>query len=186
MSKRIFYVLSAFVFILLLTSYALARPCTPQEQQHRFTSQHTGGECFRPDPHPMPHGIAWPGAKVLGDSYIYFINSSSRPVKVYTLDSEEEGEDPVAYHMTTLAPGTYTWDGLGGSGDYAIMAGKARTNLDEERVYLEKDGPAVYKFYDVQLTGGKVVCRKISESAAIGLMKGMKFSKRKPNGERLK
>ena len=188
MSKHIFCGLSAFIFVLLLTSYAIARPCTPQEQQaHKFFSQQTGnGTCFKPDPHPMPHGIAWPGAKALGDSYIYFINSSSQPIKIYTLQQEEEGEAPSAYHMTTLSSRTYTWDGLDSFGDYALIAGNARTDLDEEREYLKKDGPVIYKFYDLQVKGGRVVFRKINEAAAIALMKAMKYSKRNPNGEKLK
>lgn len=184
MRKYLFPLLTLAILMFGFT-HGHARPCNQAElAAHKMSG--SKGQCFRPDPHPLPQGIAWPDTKTPGDSYIYFINSSPQPIKVYTLAPEDEGEDPVAYHMTTLAAGTYTWDGLDSFGDYALVAGKSRADLDEEREYLKKDGPAIYKFYNIEVHNGKVQYRKITEAAAINMMKGMKYAKRKPSGEKLK
>lgn len=157
-----------------------ARPCNQAElAAHKMAGGK--GQCFRPDPRPMPHGIAWPGAQASGDSYIYLINSSQKPIKICSLEPEEEGEDPVPYQIAALPPGSYTWDGLNGFADYAFIAGKSRADLDEEREYMRKEGPAVYKFYNLEIRNGKIQYRKVSESEAVNFMKGMKYVKRMAN-----
>lgn len=174
-----------FAALVFASAEGDARPCN-QIEAAAHKNFGMSGECFKPDPHPMPGGIAWPGSQATGDSYIYFINSSPKPVKLYDLAPEEEGGDPVAYHLTTLPPGSYTWEGLAGFGDYALIAGKSRVNLDEEREYLYKEGPAIYKFYNLGISNGQIQYRKITETEAIKLMKAMKYAPRKPNGERVK
>lgn len=184
MMRSVLVYATIFLFVLGVGDL-FARPCNQAElAAHKMVG--SKGQCFQPDPHPLPHNIAWPGAKSLGDTYIYFINSSLQPIKIYTLAPEEEGEAPIGHHIVTLSPRTYTWDGLDSFGDYAIVSGNASVDLDEERVCLKREGPAIYKFYNIQVNNDKVTYRNINENDAVNLMRNMKYGKRLPNGEIIK
>jgi len=188
MNKLVSCIMLPLVCFAWMADDLLARPCTPQEQQtHKFLTQMMElGECFAPDPHPLPYGIFYPKGDRLSEHYIYFINAGKRPVVIseyYTLPEgdistpyepspgEEEGWQPVM----TIPANHYD---IGDSREYEFRIGNSTLIKKIPAKYMRKSGPAIYSFYRMTQKNGAVVVDEIGEKAAVNLMKNMKRSNR--------
>lgn len=191
MNKLISQILCVSVFCLMLTCQLQARPCTPYEMQfHNAISKQLGsGECFKPDPHPLPYGIYYTKGKDVHDHYIYYINQGKQPVVISVEEMPPEGDidsprdtsvdaDSEWSVVMTIPPNSYYVDSALNTEEYEFKMGKSTVMKKIPRLYLRKSGPAICTFYKIWQKNGNVAVEEIGEKTAINIMKTMKRAKR--------
>lgn len=160
--------------IILLSSTPWARPCNEaQLAAHKMFGNN--GQCFNPDPHPMPYGISYFQGDRIGHCYLYFINSTGKNVTLYTANYDPPEMDRYTDKIGVLSANSYTWLPQMSPSEYEFKFNGNTFTLEDKMAYLQNEGPAIHKYYNIILSNGKLNLRSIGESQAVNLLKNMKY-----------
>lgn len=150
-----------------------ARPCNKaQLSVHKMMANKE--QCFQPDPHPMPYGISYHTGDRIAHTYVYFINSSGKPINLTTVYMEPPDNELSSYPVGSLPAQGYTWN-IPTNTEIVFSQGTKNISFEEGMTYLKKEGPAIHRYYNIIVIDGKLTINKICEKQAIELLKNMKY-----------